>query len=789
MNGLRSHSCRRPQPSGYTLLELVVASASAAVLVGGLTSALFIASQTLDVSSGSLVQTRKANEALATITNDLQSALSLTELTDTAVTMTVPDRDGDNIPETIRYYWSGMGNSPLRQTYNGTTTDLATNVQSFSLTWLTRFIEGVNSNPVILFVSGQYADGDGGLGTPTAAEQDRIDIMEGWGYSVTVISQEATQEEFDEAMSEATVVFVSGSGNPVTLGTKLNDTRIGVVTESFYNAATLGFYSSGSAYTMSGTSIEITDNSHFITTSFSLGTLEVVTSAQVLKWTNAPTSDEATTLADVHSALPYPTLLTLDTDDLLAAGGVSPGRRVQLPWGESGFDATTLTVDGKTLLQRSLEWAAGSNEGTARPLLLLVGDAASPTSAETARQELIASWGYDVSLATAGEDQSVYNTYPDSYDVVYVPSSVNASDVGDKLNDLGIGVVNEEPDLTSNLGFTSDTSGFFATETNITDNTHEITLPYSTGNLKISDIALFGSLRQFTGSIGTGVQALSTRTSTSDRMIMTLDAGAALFGGGTAPARRVMLPWGISNSFDVSDDLTDAGRTIMHRAIDWAADTPEISGVVFEEFTEDRLTSNGTSLTIATPAGVAEGDLLVAAVATDGPPSITLTGPAGWTRIGAMESSSSVSLAVWWKLAAASESSNHEFTWDGGERAYGWIMRFTGHNASDPINAVAMEVGSSSSPVSPEVTSTVANAMILRLGGFDDDDVTIDDPGLPGHTAITMDENDSGAGTCSGGAGYVNQAAAGASGTSNFALTASEQYVTITIAIAPEESP
>jgi hypothetical protein len=41
------------------------------------------------------------------------------------------------------------------------------------------------------------------------------------------------------------------------------------------------------------------------------------------------------------------------------------------------------------------------------------------------------------------------------------------------------------------------------------------------------------------------------------------------------------------------------------------------------------------------------------------------------------------------------------------------------------------------------------------------------------------------AGSVSGGAGYVTQASAGASGSSNFSLTASQEARTVTIAIAP----
>ena len=65
------------------------------------------------------------------------------------------------------------------------------------------------------------------------------------------------------------------------------------------------------------------------------------------------------------------------------------------------------------------------------------------------------------------------------------------------------------------------------------------------------------------------------------------------------------------------------------------------------------------------------------------------------------------------------------------------------------------------------MTTLVDSTLIVRMGAFDDDDdVTVDSPGLSGHTAITMDESNSGDGTASGGAGYVDQPTAGSSGTS-----------------------
>ncbi|MGD2109673.1 MAG: hypothetical protein PVI86_09805, partial [Phycisphaerae bacterium] len=207
--------------------------------------------------------------------------------------------------------------------------------------------------------------------------------------------------------------------------------------------------------------------------------------------------------------------------------------------------------------------------------------------------------------------------------------------------------------------------------------------------------------------------------------------------------------------------------------------------VTFEEFTEAKVTANQTSITVSTPAGASQGDLLVTAVVTDGNTSTSLSPPGGegWQVI-ALDGANST-LGVWYKIAGASESPTHTFTWGSGEQSYAWMMRFTGHDGASPIDASAVLGGTSAVPTCPSVTTTVPNALILRLGGFDDDDVTIDSTGLSGHTGITMDESTSGFGTCSGGAGYLTQATSGASGTVSFALTATEQYRTATVAIRP----
>jgi len=181
------------------------------------------------------------------------------------------------------------------------------------------------------------------------------------------------------------------------------------------------------------------------------------------------------------------------------------------------------------------------------------------------------------------------------------------------------------------------------------------------------------------------------------------------------------------------------------RVYDYALDPTEIAALDttlrFQEFTEARAETDTTSIVLATPASTSAGNLLIIAVATDGDTSASLAPPAGegWTEVFRNEESGEVTIGVWWKLADASESASHEFTWSGSQQAYAWMMRFTGHDPADPLHDYSADGETDQNPTSAPVTTTVDNCLILRLGAFDDRDITVDSPGLTNHTAITMD--------------------------------------------------
>ena len=564
MNPRSTHQRR----AGYSFIELLVASASAAVLMGGMASTLYVASQALNLDQGAVADRTRTVSAVDIMMRDVRNALTFTERTATAITFTVPDRDGDSAHETLRYAWSGVAGDPLTLELNGATAvNVVEDVTALDLTYLERFVAAPVTDtgdppPIVLYVVDDAA-------SISTNESDRAALMTTWGYEVQYLSDDASQTEYNDALANAAAAYVSSTVVAGTVGDKLTDTAVGVLTEDKGLDNELGFASSSA--TESRTTINITDNTHSITTGLATGSLTLLNTSRNLQWLEGTLAPGRTTLAEING---NPALMLLDAGDTMHSGGTAAGRRGFLPW-RNNVSVAQMEDDCKTIMQRSIEWAAGADGGSG-----------------------------------------------------------------------------------------------------------------------------------------------------------------------------------------------DTG------------------GVVYHEFTEAKLDSNGTNLSIDVPPGFAENDLLIAVLVTDADEAHAT--PSGWTQIDTGTGDGRVTLTVWWKLASSSEPSSYNFTWGSGERAYGWIMRFTGHDTANPIHTFATDSGSSSNaPPTPAVTTTVDNCMILRIGGFDDDDITEDDTGLAGHTSITMDESGTSM-SCSGGAGYVDLPTAGDSGASNFDLTALEEYRTLTIAIAPE---
>src|SRR2546426_2221373 len=168
------------------------------------------------------------------------------------------------------------------------------------------------------------------------------------------------------------------------------------------------------------------------------------------------------------------------------------------------------------------------------------------------------------------------------------------------------------------------------------------------------------------------------------------------------------------------------------------------------------------TLTIGKPAGVVSGDLLVAAISVR---SANPSTPSGWNLVwcgtsgsstGSTTScpaSSTVSLAVYYKVAGASEPATYS-GWTTTQKAAGVITAYYNVNTSTPID-VQNGTGFTSGVTSlstPSITTAAANTMLVAsFGAADGADITFG-TSLAGLPAGMTDEWDVNGQAASGGA-------------------------------------
>jgi hypothetical protein len=266
--------------------------------------------------------------------------------------------------------------------YNGSTpATLVANVSRFDLIYSVRTMTGTGfakgvfpPDATVVFVSGGtiVVDGDETTYLPTAQEQLKIALIESWGYAVEMIHCTQSKSEFDAAVADAKVAYVSLEISEIDLNTKLRSAPIGIVIEKIMD----DFGIAEDWLIKSRDEINIIDNSHYITSPFSPGLLTYLSSLQPITVINALRAPDFITLAEAHNtgSIWRPALGVVDTGGELVGGGTAKGRRVQLPWGDSGFDVNALTDDGKLIMRRAIEWATDS--GVAGSVEMYVNDIA-----------------------------------------------------------------------------------------------------------------------------------------------------------------------------------------------------------------------------------------------------------------------------------------------------------------------------------------------------------------------------------------------------------------------------
>jgi hypothetical protein len=127
--------------------------------------------------------------------------------------------------------------------------------------------------------------------------------------------------------------------------------------------------------------------------------------------------------------------------------------------------------------------------------------------------------------------------------------------------------------------------------------------------------------------------------------------------------------------------------------------------------------SNGAS--VSRPAGVVQGDLLLASLEVDADP-VTVTGPAGWTLLVdtpvAQGTAAAYHAQLWYKVATAAEPGSYAWSVPGGIWVDLAVLAYAGASGTSPIDAAAgRDAGSGSTAGSPTISTSQANDLVVAI--------------------------------------------------------------------------
>lgn len=339
----------------HTLIELVMAMASATVLMAGLAATVMVTSQAFRPETTAQHARTTAAFTVHDLLADIRLATGFTERSEEALTFTVPDRDGDGRAETLTYAWSGVSGDPLTLSYNlNPPVALIQDVRAFSLAYLTSNVAGVSlpaeqsGSPILLLVNDAK--------NPTADELSRKAMIESWNFAVVVAGLNDDPTTILEAAARTKAIYLSGelAADKLHVGPQLAALAIGVVNEHPNLVDEVGFAQSTS--TSLASQVDVVDNLHYITSQVNIGKVAPFTLPILMHQLAELPSPHLNALAIVAG---QPALVTIDPGKLLYDGRTAAGRRVMLPWGGNGVDPLRMNSTGQLLTRRAIEWATG----------------------------------------------------------------------------------------------------------------------------------------------------------------------------------------------------------------------------------------------------------------------------------------------------------------------------------------------------------------------------------------------------------------------------------------------
>jgi len=144
---------------------------------------------------------------------------------------------------------------------------------------------------------------------------------------------------------------------------------------------------------------------------------------------------------------------------------------------------------------------------------------------------------------------------------------------------------------------------------------------------------------------------------------------------------------------------------------------PPSSGITLRS-TSFGANPTATTVSVAAPAGMTAGDVLLAGVAVRGQP--TITAPAGWTFVQRQQNSTTMGQAIYTHVVASSgEPSSYTFTLSSSQAAAAAVFDFSGVDTTNPVDVSGGQINASSSSIAaPSITTSAANEVVVGLFGI-----------------------------------------------------------------------
>ena len=214
---------------------------------------------------------------------------------------------------------------------------------------------------------------------------------------------------------------------------------------------------------------------------------------------------------------------------------------------------------------------------------------------------------------------------------------------------------------------------------------------------------------------------------------------------------------------------------ILILALGWALPwTAPQAAPAYQSQTTDTTNNNATSITLANPTGTVQNDVLIAAISTR---SGTVTAPAGWTLV-RQQTQGTETLAVFYLRYNVSTPTPHQFTFSS-SRAAGAILRYTGVDGLQAIDVSGVAIGASTPADAPNVTTTIADTLVVRIAGVGGNVTVI--PPSDNRVNLSAGNNNPVRLAVSD----VAQASVGTTGAASFSLSSNANWVAVTVALRP----